>query len=225
MSEIFKNRYAKFICLSFVPVVASTLLYVISRHSFSWLMIIWNNFLAVLPLIFALLAKKAYESRKKPAFIILSALWLLFFPNAPYMITDIKYSCMFSEGIYMDYFANGENIFAWFLVINLALCVFIGLLHGMMSLHIMHEIVKKRFGNGVGVAAVGVTIVLSSFAIYIGRFPRLNSWDVLRPVFLLEKIAGSVTEFMPVFILMFSFAIAFFYVLYYYFVKYFLNKK
>ena len=89
MSEIFKNRYVKFICLSFVPVIASTLLYVISTYAYGWLMIIWNNFLAVLPLIFALLARKAYEAHKKPAFIILSALWLLFFPNAPYMITDI----------------------------------------------------------------------------------------------------------------------------------------
>lgn len=225
MSEFFKNRYVKFICLSFVPVIASTLLYIIPTHSFGWLMIIWNNFLAVLPLIFALLARKAYESHKKPAFIILSALWLLFFPNAPYMITDIKYSSLFAEEVYLEYASNGSNVYAWFLVINLALCVFIGLLHGMMSLHIMHEIVKKRFGNGVGVAAVAVTVVLSSFAIYIGRFPRLNSWDVLRPVFLLEKIAGSVTEFMPVFILIFSFAIAFFYVLYYYFVKYFLKQK
>ena len=225
MSEIFKNRYVKFICLSFVPVIASTLLYVISTYAYGWLMIIWNNFLAVLPLIFALFARKAYESHKKPAFIILSALWLLFFPNAPYMITDIKYSSLFAEEVYLEYASNGSNVYAWFLVKNLALCVFIGLLHGMMSLHIMHEIVKKRFGNGVGVAAVAVTVVLSSFAIYIGRFPRLNSWDVLRPVFLLEKIAGSVTEFMPVFILIFSFAIAFFYVLYYYFVKYFLKQK
>lgn len=225
MSEIFKNRYVKFICLSFVPVIASTLLYVISTYAYGWLMIIWNNFLAVLPLIFALFARKAYEARKKPSFIILSALWLLFFPNAPYMITDIKYSSLFAEEVYLEYASNGSNVYAWFFVINLALCVFIGLLHGMMSLHIMHEIVKKRFGNGVGVAAVAVTVMLSSFAIYIGRFPRLNSWDVLRPVFLLEKIAGSVTEFMPVFILIFSFAIAFFYVLYYYFVKYFLKQK
>ena len=95
----------------------------------------------------------------------------------------------------------------------------------MMSLNIMHEIVKKRFGKAIGIFAVGVTILLSSFAIYIGRFPRLNSWDVLRPAFLLEKIAGSVTEFMPTFILIFSFAITFFYVLYCYFVKYFVHQN
>lgn len=225
MSEIFKNRYVKFICISFVPIVVSTTLYVIPTWAFSWFLIIWNNFLAVLPLIFALLAKKAYEAHKKPSFIIASTLWLLFFPNAPYMITDLKYTYLHSEETYLYYLTNGSNVYAWFFVINLALCVFIGLLHGMMSLNIMHNLVTKRFGKGVGVAAVSVTILLSSFAIYIGRFPRLNSWDIIRPAFLIEKIADSATEFMPVFILIFSFAIAFFYILYYLFVKYFVEQK
>ena len=161
MSEIIKKRYVKFISISFIPIVVTTILYVNPTGVYDWYKIIWNNFLAVLPLVFALFAKKAYESKKKIWFAALSALWLLFFPNSPYMITDIKYSHLFSESVYLDYAESGTNVFAWLLVINLALCVFIGVLHGMMSLHIMHEIVKKRFGSAWGIVAVSVTILLS----------------------------------------------------------------
>lgn len=103
---------------------------------------------------------------------------------------------------------------AWLIVLNLTVTVILGLLFGMMSMRIIHKIINKRFGKATGVAFCTITILLSSFAIYIGRYARVNSWDIVRPWFLIEKSLNSITAFTPVFILLFSIALAMIYVLY-----------
>src|SRR5262245_49330326 len=54
-------------------------------------LLVWNLFLAWLPLVFAMLACDRYqdESRRSWGFLGLATSWLLFFPNAPYIFTDL----------------------------------------------------------------------------------------------------------------------------------------
>lgn len=138
------------------------------RYSF----LIWNLFLAWLPLVFAILARDKYREtstgdRLGWHFLGLSAAWLLFFPNAPYICTDLVHlTTRFFGHFWVD------------LAIILS-CAFTGLVLGFVSLYLMHSVVAQRYGRLTGWLFVAGVAGLSSFGIYLGRFLRFNSWDVV----------------------------------------------
>ena len=147
------------------------------RYSF----LVWNLFLAWLPLMFAILAEDNFEEGKRPRwrFFGMSAAWLLFFPNAPYIFTDLVHLT--------------NRFFAHFWV-DLAIvlsCAFTGLILGFVSLYLMQSIVTRMLGRVAGWAFVAVAAGLCSFGIYLGRFLRFNSWDVIvKP----GKLASSISS-------------------------------
>jgi len=95
------------------------------------------------------------------------SLWLLFLPNAPYILTDILHLTRASEAP------------AWYDLALLLSCSGTGLLLGYLSLVDLQQIVARRFGAVYSWIFAFVSLVLSGFAIYLGRFLRWNSWDVL----------------------------------------------
>lgn len=107
--------------------------------------------------------------------------WFLFFPNAYYIVTDM---------VHLGKYAN-DKIPKWFDILVIMSHACTGMFVGCVSLIAMESMVAARLGRRVGWAfAVGM-LALASFGIYLGRFLRLNSWDVLaRPFHLVEKIAG-----------------------------------
>ena len=225
MKKILTNNISKFIYLSFALTLLSSVLYVISSRDYNWLKILWNDFLAVIPLFCAMFAYKFFHNKQKVLTIVFLALWLLFFPNSPYMITDVKYSSAFNDGIYMDYATNGYNVSAWLLVFSITVAVIMGILYGMLSLYIVHTMLKNRFGKIANGAIITAVMLLSSFGVYIGRFARVNSWDVVRPAFLFDTVMQSMTSFMPVFVMLMTITLIVIYLAFYYFVKIFSVKK
>ncbi len=214
MKSVFVGNKAKFAYFSFIFIIISTAMYTFYAKEPHWWYIVWNDILAVIPLFMAMLCEHFYNKKKAILSLLFGIVWLLFFPNSPYMMTDLKYTSYFKESAYLEYEKIGTNVTAWLMVLNLTVTVILGLLFGMMSMRIIHKIINKRFGKVTGVAFCTITILLSSFAIYIGRYARVNSWDIVRPWFLIEKSLNSITAFTPVFILLFSIAIAMIYVLY-----------
>ena len=142
-----------------------------SRYAF----LVWNLFLAWIPFVFAWIA---YASTRLPKAIMIvlvgicAVLWLIFFPNAPYILTDFQHLTRL----------NGEAP-VWFDVIMLLWFSWNGLFLGVISLYFMQKVVARWLGSVFGwVFVVGVT-VLSSLGVYVGRFMRWNSWDlILRPL-------------------------------------------
>ncbi|HLP75682.1 MAG TPA: DUF1361 domain-containing protein [Candidatus Paceibacterota bacterium] len=135
--------------------------------------LIWNLFLAWLPLIFALLAAEQLKSERgnRWLFFPLAAAWLLFFPNAPYICTDLVHLPM----QFHRYF--------WVDLILILLPAFSGLMLAFLSLYLMQSVVARRFGAMTGWGFVAAIAGLSSFGVYLGRFLRFNSWDVfVRPL-------------------------------------------
>jgi uncharacterized membrane protein len=125
---------------------------------------VWNLFLAWMPLFFAIAASLG---RRSPLLLIIFGfLWLLFLPNAPYLITDLMH------------LRPVGAIPAWYDAIMLFSFALSGLLLGLHSLSLMQEIVEGRWGFFKGWIFVISAAVLSSFGIYVGRFLRWNSWDV-----------------------------------------------
>lgn len=138
-----------------------------ARYAF----LIWNLFLAWIPFGFAWIAYTSTHLPKALMVLLVSVcafLWLIFFPNAPYLLTDFQHLAR-----------NNGNSPLWYDVIMLLWFSWSGLLLGMVSLQLMQKIVARWLGKMASwVFVIGVTI-LSSLGIYVGRFLRWNSWDVL----------------------------------------------
>jgi len=141
---------------------------------------IWNLFLAWIPLGIAFGASSLTRERWHIFIVLPLALipWLLFFPNAPYMLTDLLHLRYPHLGIPIWFDVLMVNWFAW-----------TGALLGVFSLFMMHDIVRRGFGRLAGwLFVIGVGL-LSGLGIYIGRFLRWNSWDlILHPIRRLAEV-------------------------------------
>jgi uncharacterized membrane protein len=138
-----------------------------SRYGF----LIWNLFLAWIPFMISYLTYTMTIKRKWIYIVIPIAafVWLIFFPNAPYILTDFQH------------LANQWwDLPVWYDVMMLIWFAFTGLLLGMVSLFLMQEIIRREFGRWIGWAFVALVAALSSAGVYMGRFLRWNSWDILR---------------------------------------------
>lgn len=171
-------------CAVCIALVGARVVYTDStRHSG----LIWNLFLAWIPFILAYFAHALSWKRLWVYLAVpfVAVLWLLFFPNAPYMLTDLQ-----------D-LARGTGMGAplWYDVIIVVWCSWTGTLLGVISLYLMQDIIIRTFNKWVGWLFVLVISGLSSFGIYIGRFVRLNSWDILQnPAETAMEILGIVID-------------------------------
>ncbi|MGA7192162.1 MAG: DUF1361 domain-containing protein [Anaerolineales bacterium] len=140
-------------------------------NSYGYTGLIWNLFLAWIPFVLAYLAyilswRRLLIYIAIPAFAIL---WLIFFPNAPYILTDLQHLGQASA-----------NVPLWYDVILLIWFSWTGMLLGIVSLNLMQEIIRREFGRWFGWLFVSFVACLSSAGVYVGRFIRLNSWDIFQ---------------------------------------------
>lgn len=178
LAPVAAMTFASAVCLAVV--IARILWSGNLRYSF----LAWNLFLAWLPLVFALLAREHYRDGEKPGwrFFSLSAAWLLFFPNAPYIFTDLTHL----SSRYFPHF--------WVDLAVILSCAFTGLVLGFVSLYLMHAVVTRMMGRAAGWLFVALAAGLCSFGIYLGRFLRFNSWDVVaKPAKLYQGISAVAT--------------------------------
>ena len=170
-----------------------------------------NLLLAWIPMVFALVITRLHSAAVPPRrwLWFCFACWFFFFPNALYIVTDIVH--LKKYGL--------DGVPKWFdlLVIMAHACA--GLFLGCISLYFMELLVRERFGRRIGWSfAIGM-LALGSFGIYLGRFVRLNSWDVLiRPFKLLTDIAALAAPMKAGEVLAFSVTFFFFSLAAYWFV-------
>ena len=155
-------------------------------------MITWNVFLAALPLLFAVLAQKLLSARRNVLAACCTVLWLLLFPNAPYLVTDLLHM-----NLLRFYGSSGytTDLLAWLRLAHVGIGVLLGTLLGLLSLDMMRREVRARKGKCLASAAVAAVCLLSGYGIYIGRFLRVNSWDALNPVMLIHRLLANLTPF------------------------------
>jgi uncharacterized membrane protein len=185
-----RNKYsiAVFVLLNIACAMCVGL--VVARVAYSesarHLGLIWNLFLAWIPFMLAYFAH-AVSWRKASLYLIIpfiAFLWLIFFPNAPYMLTDLQ-----------DLSREASDAPLWYDVIIVVWTSWTGTLLGVISLYLMQDIIIRSFGRSVGWIFVFVISILSSFGIYIGRFVRLNSWDILQdPAETAQEIMGIIID-------------------------------
>lgn len=146
--------------------------------------LVWNLALAWIPLVVALLVYDAHRRGARPAVLLAGgAAWLLFFPNAPYLVTDFKHLDAWS------------GVPIWFDVVLLSAAAWTGLLLGFASLYLVQSVVRDLLNAGAAWAVVLGSIALGSFGMYLGRFERWNSWDaVTSPRHLLGDVWSGATS-------------------------------
>jgi len=168
MSLYKKVNVPKSVILITVFAVVLNILRIIIWGKVSFIYIIWNMFLAVIPfLISSILLNLSRENRlKNITFIIGGILWLLFIPNAPYIITDF---------IHLGEIHSVPLIYDTILLFSSAI---VGLIFGFYSLSHIEQIIEAKCSRRTTSIFMVIIIFMISFGIYLGRFLRFNSWDI-----------------------------------------------
>jgi uncharacterized membrane protein len=142
---------------------------VVLAESHVFVFLAWNLVLAWAPFLISLLAVGLVARGVARWWNLapLAVAFILFLPNAPYLVTDFVHL----------YPRPGVPL--WADIALLSNFAGTGWLLGLMSLHVWRRLVEARFGRGVGWASTGAAALLCGHGIYLGRFLRWNSWDVL----------------------------------------------
>jgi uncharacterized membrane protein len=180
---------------------------VITSGRLSYAFLAWNLFLAYIPfLISNWLARHPEVLRSRVKLIMLILTWLLFMPNSFYILTDL---------FHLENMGNGHPWFDLTLILSFA---WNGVLLGILSIRKMEMLLKKGKGKIISGLVICTVMWLNAFGIYIGRFLRFNSWDIiLNPFSLFGEIADIILNpYGYRYVWAMSFCFAFFMIILYY---------
>lgn len=201
-------------CICFVMLFTS--------GDFLYAMLGWNVLLAVCPLFFIGKALVTIEQRKVAWSILWMILWLFFFPNAMYMITDFihlstekflwvieaqRYSA--DAGV-----VYSNDIMVWMKLLVIGIGFFYSIVVGLESFYTFEQIIRKRYSTRMAYSGVFAVSLLTGIGVYIGRFLRFNSWDILFNPFQLLKQMVEINGFAIQFIIAFTLFVVGSYVIY-----------
>lgn len=150
--------------------------------------LLWNLFLAVVPLFWSSAFQSATARGRSVFSGVFFGLWLLFLPNAPYILTDLIHLAP------RPHF----GVPLWYVLAMLLFCAGTGTLLGYMSLLNVQRVIEQKFGKTAGWLVASGSLMLCGFGIYLGRFLRWNSWDAFtHPISLLKAVVGQFIDSGP----------------------------
>ncbi len=178
-----ERRLCFALVLAFIPLIAAYLpLFNGLRLRFDML---WNYFLAMLPLGFAVLALALRRGGRRWWWLP-CILWAAFFPNAPYILTDLIHLSVYT---YVQDGHYAASLLSWLGFAHILFAAAAAAVAGYLSLCLIHRLVRRRFGGGAGWAFAACMGFLGGAGVFIGRFLRFNSWDLAtRPLSVLEGL-------------------------------------
>lgn len=168
------QRYEVTLFLSLLTILcfALSLFRVIYSETNVFLFLNWNLFLAFIPWLFTSIAMLYPRIRKSDFLLILIVgSWLLFFPNAPYILTDLFHLRLKS------------SMPVWFDLVLILSYAWTGLMFGFMSLWDIEILIFEKISRKIRLIFPLGLLFLGSFGIYVGRYLRWNSWDIIKEPF------------------------------------------
>ncbi|MCL2849345.1 MAG: DUF1361 domain-containing protein [Micrococcales bacterium] len=185
--------------------------FVVTGRPVFWFFV-WNLFLAVLPALVSLVVDRLGPSRPWVGWVG-CLVWLPLFPNTVYVVTDVVHITRVEffahrrgwcteEGWPFHCYAGDETV--WAQLIVLMGLVVLTLWIGLWSLAHVHTFLASRWGRTAGWCAVVVVAGAAGYGVYLGRFVRLNSWEVLNPTVLVPQVVDATNQFAAVFTVMFG---------------------
>lgn len=198
----------------FLEMIILVILYIImSIVIFSYtniglhLMLGWNVFLALIPFI-AMFMIVTHKNMKKHWIILLLFVWFFFYPNAMYLITDLIYiNSSDFLGVGLDYPFNYiylQDTLSYLLFFHIFIGVILGIILAVRSYEPVYYYILEKKNRLLANGSIIVLSGISSFAIYLGRFLRFNSWDILRPWRIISEFFSTLSLFFIVFVLGFT---------------------
>lgn len=125
----------------------------------------WNTFLAAIPY---LVSTQLIKLRKLHVWAItLILIWLAFFPNAPYMITDLFH------------YEERPEVPFWYDMLLVISAAWNGTILGIVSLLNVEHFLSRYLKQAWVMLFVFTSLLLCSYGVFIGRFLRFNSWNIL----------------------------------------------
>jgi uncharacterized membrane protein len=150
----------------------------VRKHEFGaagYRYLVWNLTLAWIPMLLAIVLVVAYRLRRSAyELLAVGAAWLLFLPNAPYVLTDFIH-------LGRHHRMYDTIVLGSFAVTGLAL--------GFASLLLVQLVVTRAAGALLGWTTAVVSLFFASVGVYLGRVVRLNSWDAIQRPHRLWEIA------------------------------------
>jgi uncharacterized membrane protein len=147
---------------------------IIYTGHFSYLFLVWNLFLAFLPyLITKAISRDSRLINTRVKFIIVFLLWLFWMPNAFYIITDLFH------------LGSTPNMPRWYDLALILSCAWNGVIMGVLSVRQMEKIWHLRVPQIREWWFMAPVMFLNAWGVYIGRFLRFNTWDIISNPFVL----------------------------------------
>lgn len=207
------SRLGLVVVLAFASLAFMVVLRYLVSGRFTHAYLVWNLFLAAVPVGFAALGARIMAgSRSRRGKTLLAGLtflaWLAFYPNAPYIFTDFIHVIRRSNLGTPAARWLSELDLLWFDIVLNAAFAFVGHYLGLISMYITHGTMQRLFGRTAGWALLIPAMLMSGFGIHLGRFSRFNSWDlVFSPIAAIKAGAKALSNPSA---LWFSFAFALF---------------
>jgi|tagenome__1003787_1003787.scaffolds.fasta_scaffold20983719_7 uncharacterized membrane protein len=132
---------------------------------------LWNLYLAAIPAVAALVLFRR-PARIGVAWFAAFGAWLLFLPNAPYVLTDVVH-------LHEDLQRSQSSSHTYAVLATYAAFFAAGLVSYVVSLQLFRRFLHSAVPKPFVLPALLVVHALCIVAVYLGRFMRLNSWDVV----------------------------------------------
>lgn len=168
MKYLFSNSVFRILHLSLLFSVSMVFARVFYMGQSYFMFMLWNLFLAYIPfMLSSLFIDRPVLIDKKLLFIPLALLWLVFIPNTFYMITDL-------------FHLNEPHAMPlWFDTLLIVSFSWNGLLLGIISVQQMESVMRIFLGKYTAAIFLYPVFFLNALGVFIGRFLRYNSWDVI----------------------------------------------
>jgi len=126
----------------------------------------WNLFLALIPFGISVLMLR-FKPKNWLTLLVLLGTWLLFLPNAPYILTDIFH------------IKHNQTGFVWYDMMLIFTFAFVGVFSMLWSIQHLHHYLRNFIHKKIVPWLITFTLFVTSFGVYLGRFLRWNSWDII----------------------------------------------
>tara|TARA_R110002051_G_scaffold101623_5_gene172463 strand:- start:1314 stop:1991 length:678 start_codon:yes stop_codon:yes gene_type:complete len=170
--------------LSIIFAISLVLIRMKITNSHFYIFLIWNLFLAGIPYIISQTIKNHVLLQSSKVYRYFGLItWIIFLPNSPYIITDL---------IHLE---NGNSNLVWFDLFLVFVFAVNGLLLGLLSMLDMFQIISFRYSKKVACITMIKASFLAGYGIYLGRFLRFNSWDIMiQPKSLFNQMIYSIYD-------------------------------
>lgn len=161
------SPFGQWLCCCFLFITGMIIARMLYSGNGSYLFMIWNLFLAWVPYIISIgFCKLHRRNRIIKLFVFMG--WLLFFPNALYIVTDIIH------------LAETQAVPLWYDAVLLFVSSLLGLVLAFASVINAEKYLKTIFSRIYITPIIILLLLAGLFGVYLGRFERWNSWDVLQ---------------------------------------------